>query len=634
MKTVEFKLKLNKIQRATIDSWLESLRWVWNEGLGLLLEFHHQKYYNWLEKKLVGVSANSFRADDRSVISRDREFRKCYLKFSKTNAYAASCPISVGKTPHPVCPLPVPQPRLKYDNFKGLIGYITKTNYADCPHLKGIPAKFIAGTLKHLAEAWQAYKDKKRTIAHQPKFKSKLRGDRLKSLYCIQPENITLHINHNTFACPGVSVLGKLKVLNKNLEKRWQEEIKPRTLQIVKTASEYYLQLSGNLPEETEKPSQKACGLDVGLQYIYSDDLGKQVKPPRYYRASQKRLRKFQRKLTRQQKDSKNSIKTKQAIAKLHEKTKRQRRAYNHKLSSYLVKTFGTKRQRRAYNHKLSSYLVKTFGTKRQRRAYNHKLSSYLVKTFGAIAVEDIKIANLNRRPKPKKCEDGKGWEKNNAKAKSGLNKSFADAGLGQLLTMIETKAKAHQREFIKVKANFTSQDCPKCGTRQKKSLSQRTHRCSNIGCNYVAPRDVAAAICIRAKADFLGNYLPLGGNVKPLKEVHSTSVQEESTIVELGRDALTIPSHEEKTNRKNRRKTQQCAKREVRKNNLYFNAFQTLTIPGLATNFLAEDNRAPDNSGSLGLKAKPKKKRQKNNSVAQTAPEIQLVLNFQAATG
>jgi transposase len=36
MKTVEFKLDLNQHQQATIDSWLDTLTWVWNNGLALL----------------------------------------------------------------------------------------------------------------------------------------------------------------------------------------------------------------------------------------------------------------------------------------------------------------------------------------------------------------------------------------------------------------------------------------------------------------------------------------------------------------------------------------------------------------------------------------------------------------------
>ena len=238
------------------------MRFVWNEGLGLLLEYHHHKYYQWLAEKLG-----------------EGDFRKCYLRFSKKNAFAASCPIAVGKKAYPLSTLDVPQSRLKYDNYKGLAEYITKTRYADRPQLKGVPAKFIAGTLKHLAEAWKAYKDKKRSNSHIPKFKSKLRGDKITSLYCIQPENIT--VLENTVKCPGSKILGELKLVNHGLAKRWDYTVQARTLQIVKRPSGYYLQLAGHIPIKPERPANKACGLDVGLQYIYSDDVGKQIDPPK-----------------------------------------------------------------------------------------------------------------------------------------------------------------------------------------------------------------------------------------------------------------------------------------------------------------------------------------------------------------
>ena len=574
MKTIEFKLKLNRTQQNTIDSWLDSLRWAWNEGLSLLLEYHHHKYYAWLEKK---VSAS--------------DYRQCYLKFSPKNAFAASCPIAAGKKAYPISPLDAPHPRLKYDNYKGLVGYITKIRYPDCKHLQGIPAKFVAGTLKHLAESWKAYKDKKRANSHVPRFKSKRKGDKVTSLYCIQPENI--RVLEKTVKCPGSSVLGELKIINQNLEKRWDNNVQARTLQIVKRPSGYYLQLAGNIDPRLEKSSNKACGIDVGLQYIYSDDAGKQVNPPRYYRDAEKKLRRLQRKLARQVKNSKNSIKTKQQIARVHEKIKR------------------------------------------QRRAFNHKLSTYLVRTFGAIAVEDLKISNLNLRPKPKKREDGKGWEKNNAKAKSGLNKSFADAGLGQLLEMIEAKAKVHNREFFKVAPHYTSQDCPRCGRRKKKSLSQRTHRCE---CGYIAPRDTASAIIILAKADFVHmyrSYPALTGEVKSLKDSQQTalqqeSVQEESTSVESGCDAATIyPARELKGNKK------KCAVQEVLKSRSRSKEAQSLIQPIIDTNLLEVSIRAPDVAkDSTIFRKKRKQKKRKSQPTAPIASPIQLELDFGNTAG
>lgn len=611
MKTVEFKLKLNNSQQVIIDSWLESSIWVWNEGLSLLLEYHHHKYYDWLEKKLC-----------------DSNYRKCQLKFSKKNAFSAFCPIAAGRNAYPICTLEIVESRLKYGNYQGLTGYITKTRYPDCEHLKGVPSKFVAGTLKHLAESWKAYTDKKRDNAHRPKFKSKLRGDKITSLYCIQPENIT--VLGNTVKCPGIAVLGELKVVNKNLEKRWDNTVQARTLQIVKRSSGYYLQLAGDIAEKPEKSVSKACGLDVGLEYIYSDEVGKQVNPPRYYRSAQKRLRRFQRKLARQNTHReflKQELQTlDRQISKLP-KDSELRVLAKAKVEELLVVFGADSKNALKTKHKIALTHEKI---KLQRRTFNHKISTYLVRSFDAIAVEDIKIANLNRRPKPKKREDGKGWERNNASSKSGLNKSFADAGLGQLLTMIETKAKAQNREFIKVKPHYTSQDCPQCGNRQKKSLSQRTHRCDR--CNYIVPPDVAAAINIKAKADFIRSYPTLVGKDKPLKEVLCTSVQEESTIVEPGCDAATISSRKGTNNRKQKKK---CAEQEVCKNQAISNNPQSLipsstdgTLPGLTI-------RAPDIASDSGISAqKQRRKKRKLVRVAQTTSPIQLELELWDTAG
>ena len=490
VKTIEFKLDLNKSQRLTIDSWLDSMRWVWNEGLGLLLEYHSFKYYDWA-KKTVEKQGYSFDGVDLRRVEFSRK------------AFAATCRIGFGSGDriYSVEPIRLPEkPRLDVDNYlgskgkKGLAGWMTKSNYPDQPQIDGVPMVFVKGTLKNLFESWKAYKDKSQAKRYIPKFKSKRKGDNVKSLYCLQPEAIKT--KGDRIKCPGIDVLGSLKVVNKGLSKRWCEFIQPRTLKICKRASGYYLQLTGNFPVKSAKPSNKACGLDVGLQFIYSDDAGKQVNPPKYYRKAEKRLRRHQRKVARQVSNSKNQQKTKKTVAKLHEKVAN------------------------------------------QRRNFNHKLSTYLVRTFGAIAVEDIQIANLNRRPKPKKRADGDGYERNNAKAKSGLNKSFADAGLGQLLAMIEAKSKPANREFIKVAPHYTSQDCPQCGHRQKKSLSQRTHRCES--CGYVAPRDHAAAQVIKAKADFLGSYRTCVRKVKLVKDLDKRSVQREPSLEGHGGDVAT----------------------------------------------------------------------------------------------
>ncbi|MHC5779549.1 RNA-guided endonuclease TnpB family protein [Nostoc sp.] len=224
---------------------------------------------------------------------------------------------------------------------------------------------------------------------------------------------------------------------------------------MVKEPSGYYLQVCVNAPEVELKASDacggklRAVGIDPGLKSVITTDAGREVKPPKLYRNQQAKLRRLQRKLARQQKDSSNSKKTKHLIALLHEKIRR------------------------------------------SRNAFNHKLSTKIVCEYGAVAMEDLQIKNLTRKPKARPQESGLGYEQNGAKRKAGLNKSFADSALGDLISKIETKSKAAGREFVRVAAHYTTINCSQCGEKIKKSLSVRTHRCT---CGYVAGRDENAA--------------------------------------------------------------------------------------------------------------------------------------------
>lgn len=387
--------------------------------------------------------------------------------------FTLSCDITVGRDNRLACPIKrTPGDRAptivikNKDPYMTLCGVFALKNHRDKPWLQAIPCEVIRGTLRSLSEAWKEYRSGKR---ERPKFKSKHKP--LKSLSCNSP----VKVEGDRVRFPK---LGWLTC--KTLAERWLGGITPKVIKLCKRASGWYVQLTGAVPPSWQaKPRNIACGLDVGLQFLIADDVGKVVEPPRYYRSAEKRLKRLQRKRSRQVRGSGKERRTKQRIARLHERIAD------------------------------------------QRSRFNHKISTYLVRTFDALAVENISISNLNRRPKPKKREDGNGWERNNAVAKAGLNKSFADAALGQLLMMVEQKCSGHEREFIKVAPHFTSQDCPRCNHRQKKSLSQRTHRCDS--CGYTTGRDHAAAENIKAKADFSRRYR---SSVRELKPVETPRVE------------------------------------------------------------------------------------------------------------
>ena len=108
------------------------------------------------------------------------------------------------------------------------------------------------------------------------------------------------------------------------------------------------------------------------------------------------------------------------------------------------------------------------------------------------VVFEDLHLANLVRRPKPKQDEDGT-YLPNGAAAKGGLNKSLLDNGLGQFVQIVMCKAACAGRQVYKVNPSKTSQICSACSKiGPHKDLSERVHIC--IYCGAVLDRDENAA--------------------------------------------------------------------------------------------------------------------------------------------
>ena len=69
-----------------------------------------------------------------------------------------------------------------------------------------------------------------------------------------------------------------------------------------------------------------------------------------------------------------------------------------------------------------------------------------------------------------------------NVAAKSGLNRSLADSGLSQFTKILVDKAESAGRLVVMVDPKGTSQECSGCGTKVKKTLKIRRHKCSVCG--------------------------------------------------------------------------------------------------------------------------------------------------------
>jgi putative transposase len=219
----------------------------------------------------------------------------------------------------------------------------------------------------------------------------------------------------------------------------------PKTAHLVRRADGHWYAL---IVCETEPHNEQAgtqcehptIGIDVGLRSFLTDSEGHTVANPRYYRTSQKTLRRKQRQMCRRKKDSKRYRKAARNAAKTHLKIKR------------------------------------------QRRDHHFKVAKPYAEGYQRIAVEDLQITNMVQNHH--------------------LAKSIMDAGWGQFLAILTVKAENAGHGVIRVSPRYTTQVCSHCGELMQKSLSVRTHICTS--CGFVADRDVNAAKNILLKAGAL----------------------------------------------------------------------------------------------------------------------------------
>ena len=113
---------------------------------------------------------------------------------------------------------------------------------------------------------------------------------------------------------------------------------------------------------------------------------------------------------------------------------------------------------------------------RRARRDFHFKAALRLVRQYDTIAVEDLNVRGL---------------------ARGMLAKSVADAGWSQFIGILCAKAEEAARTVTLVNPNGTSQVCSgcRCKPSERKTLSVRTHRCTE--CGLEIDRDVNAAINI-----------------------------------------------------------------------------------------------------------------------------------------
>ncbi len=192
---------------------------------------------------------------------------------------------------------------------------------------------------------------------------------------------------------------------------------------------------------ETEiKPFEKTgkfIGIDVGIKEFATLSDGFVIKNPHYFRDSQAKLKKMQRRLSKKKKGSSRYKKCKRKVALIHKKIANQR------------------------DHFL------------------HNTSTFIVKNYDFISIEDLNVSGMVKNRK--------------------LAKSISDVSFSKFFLMLDYKSRWYGRELIKIpRFAPSSKTCNNCNAVKKElRLSERTYRCES--CGFEMDRDLNAAKNIEA---------------------------------------------------------------------------------------------------------------------------------------
>ncbi len=271
----------------------------------------------------------------------------------------------------------------------------------------------------HLGRAFQSFFNKK---AKYPKYKKKGIHD---SFYIGGDQ---VQIDGNRVKIP---TLGWVR-LREHL--RFKGKINGVT--ISRTADNWFISVNVVTDQRpTQCENQAKVGVDLGIKTLATLSDGKTIENKNPLKKKLTQLRRLQRQLTKKKAGSKNRIKAKNQVSKLH--------------------------------YKIAC----------TRNDSLHKLTTMLTKDYQNIVIEDLDISEMVKHKK--------------------LSRSILDGGWYEFRRQLSYKAELRgNRIFIADRWYASSKRCSSCGhCRKELSLSERIYKCSE--CKLEMDRDLNAALCL-----------------------------------------------------------------------------------------------------------------------------------------
>ena len=197
-------------------------------------------------------------------------------------------------------------------------------------------------------------------------------------------------------------------------------------------SNQYFISITVEKELIAKIKNENQIGIDLGIKEFVVVSNGERFENPKYLKKYEIKLKYNQRQLFKKKKGSKNRIKAKLKVAKIH--------------------------------NKISNC----------RNDFQHKISSKLISENQTICLEDLAVKNMVKNHK--------------------LAKSISDASWSSFVNKLQYKAFSNERNIIKIDRFFpSSKTCNNCNyINSELQLKDREWKCPS--CDYILDRDLNAA--------------------------------------------------------------------------------------------------------------------------------------------
>ena len=313
---------------------------------------------------------------------------------------------------------------LANDNFLSATELNTRFNVVKKDHAwtKGMDQVVANKSIfVHLSAAIANWVSKR---ARFPKFKKRGKKD------AFTTNNQSVQVQGKKIKLPKIGWVKMFQAL------RWAGKIMKVT--ISRTAHRWFVSITVDTEdtEAVDTSTHPVVGIDVGINTLATCSDGSTYDNPRPLKRYERKLKREQRSLSKRTKGSKNWIKQKWKVARIH-------------------------------------YRIACI-----RNDVHHKATTDIVNNASAIGIETLKVTNMLKNKK--------------------LAKALSDSGLGGFLTKLKTKAETLGIPVTEASHFYaSSKTCSSCGHKKKDlTLKERTYQCSQCGISI--DRDVNAALNLR----------------------------------------------------------------------------------------------------------------------------------------